>query len=180
MIIAVIVILVLLVLYAIGVYNSLVRLRENVRNSKSQIAAQIESRWDAIKTLIDGTSKYSDYEEKVLKDIVDSRSSIGKNSSVKEIEKDDQQFSNVFSRLLAIVENYPQLKASNLYENTMESINKYEDNVRHSRMIFNDTVTMYNRALMVFPKSLIASAMGFQQEEYFENTSTKTDMPSWK
>lgn len=177
--IVILVLLVLIVIYVIGIYNSLITLREYVLNAKSQIATQLESRWDAVKTLMDGTSKYSDYEGKVLQDIVDARSSIGKDTSIKDMEKDDQQFQSVFNRLLAVVENYPDLKSSNLYQTTMESVNKYEDKVRHSRMIYNDTVTKYNRSIRLFPKSLIASMFGFNPLDYFENTESKGQMPSW-
>lgn len=168
-----------IIICVIAMYNNLVRLRENILNSKGQIAAQVQSRWDALTSLIKGTEMYQDYEKDALMDIVNSRNSVMKNSSIEEIEKDDKIFKSAMGRLLAVVENYPELKASNLFEKTMDSINDYENKVRHSRMIYNDTVTRYNRSIMVFPNSLIASSMGFKKEEYFENEAEKNEMPSW-
>lgn len=168
-----------IIICVIAMYNNLVRLRENILNSKGQIAAQVQSRWDALTSLIKGTEIYQDYEKDALMDIVNSRNSVMKNSSIEEIEKDDKIFKSAMGRLLAVVENYPELKASNLFEKTMDSINDYENKVRHSRMIYNDTVTRYNRSIMVFPNSLIASSMGFKKEEYFENEAEKNEMPSW-
>lgn len=169
----------IIIICVIDMYNNLVRLRENILNSKGQIAAQVQSRWDALTNLIKGTEIYQDYEKDALMDIVNSRNSVMKNSSIEEIEKDDKIFNSAMGRLLAVVENYPELKASNLFEKTMDSINDYENKVRHSRMIYNDTVTRYNRSIMVFPNSLIASSMGFKKEEYFENEAEKNEMPSW-
>ena len=169
----------IIIICVIAMYNNLVRLRENILNSKGQIAAQVQSRWDALTNLIKGTEIYQDYEKDALMDIVNSRNSVMKNSSIEEIEKDDKIFNSAMGRLLAVVENYPELKASNLFEKTMDSINDYENKVRHSRMIYNDTVTRYNRSIMVFPNSLIASSMRFKKEEYFENEAEKNEMPSW-
>lgn len=169
----------IILISVIAMYNNLVRLRENILNSKGQIATQVQSRWDALTSLIKGTEIYQDYEKDALMDIVNSRNSFMKNSSIEEIEKDDKIFKSAMGRLLAVVENYPELKASNLFEKTMDSINEYENKVRHSRMIYNDTVTKYNRSIMVFPNSLIASSMGFKKEEYFENEAEKSEMPSW-
>lgn len=177
--IGLVVLIVILAFWAIGVYNSLVTAKERVANAKAQIVTQIESRWDAIKSLIDATKKYSAHEAEVLEKVTESRSSIGRGSSIKDIEQDQGQLESVVGRLIAVSEAYPDLKASRIYQDTMASINKYEDNVRNSRMIYNDTVTRYNRLLRVFPSSIIAGMFNFTQEEYFEGTQAKQDMPSW-
>ncbi len=178
-IIGIVVLIVLLVSWAISIYNSLVTLRERVENAKAQIATQIESRWDAIKSLIQATSKYSAHEAEVLEKVTESRSSIGRGSSIEAIEKDQSQLESVVGRLIAVSEAYPDLKASTVYQDTMASINKYEDNVRNSRMIYNDVVTRYNRKIQVFPSSIIAGMFKFTEKEYFEGTESKEDMPSW-
>ena len=127
-------------IYAITVYNSFVTLRERVFNAKAQIAAQIESRWDAVSNLISATKQYAKHETDVLESITEKRASLGRDSSVEEIEENDTQLNNVVGRLIAISESYPELKASEVYQTTMESVNKFEDNVRHSRMIYNDEI----------------------------------------
>ena len=178
--IGIIVLLVVLAVWAVGVYNSLVTLRERVDNAKAQIVTQIESRWDAIKSLIEATKQYSSHEAEVLESVTASRASIGRGSSVADIEKDQGQLDSVLGRLIAVSEAYPDLKASTVYQDTMASINKYEDNVRNSRMIYNDTVTRYNRMLKVFPSSIIAGMFNFAAREYFEGSEAKKDMPSWE
>lgn len=178
-IIGIIVIIVIAIFWIISIYNSLVTLRERVDNAKAQIATQIESRWDAIKSLIEATKQYSAHEAEVLEKVTESRASIGRGSSIKDMEQDQSQLESIVSRLIAVSEAYPDLKASTVYQDTMASINKFEDNVRNSRMIYNDVVTRYNRKLKVFPSSIVAGMFNFSSREYFEGTETKQDMPSW-
>ncbi|MFM1515585.1 LemA family protein [Helcococcus ovis] len=172
-------VVVFLILYLISVYNKLIALRENVRNSMSQIATQIESRWDVITNLIGATSKYSEHEAKTLREVIGMRTGINRNSSAAEVLKDDQLFQQAMDRINVVVESYPNLKADSLYINTMNNVDKYENNVRNARMIFNDSVTKYNREILMFPKNIFAGMFGFQQEVYFKNSETKADMPQW-
>ena len=180
MLIGIIAVLVVIAVWMISTYNGLVGSRELVRNSMGQIAVQVESRWDALSSLISATKKYSEHEAEVLMDITKSRTGINKDSDVKAVEKDSQAFEQAMTKLNVVVENYPELKASNVYENTMNKIDTYENNVRHSRMIFNDTVTKFNRKILVFPASIVAGMFGFKEEDYFKNTESKADMPSWE
>lgn len=178
-------IILIVVLVAVGFwvmssYNSLITLRERVDNAKAQIATQIESRWDALKSLIEATKQYSKHEAEVLESVTEKRASIGKNSSVSQIENSEQEFNNVLGRLIAVSESYPDLKASGVYQTTMASVNKYEDNVRNSRMIYNDIVTRFNRAIKMFPGSIIAGIFKFTERDYFQGTETKQEMPSWE
>lgn len=174
------ILLFLVVFWVIRVYNTLVSYRELVRNAMAQIGAQTESRWDALTTLIDASKEYANYEADTLKNIVKERKQITQVSSVDDVEADTSNYMSVFSRLLAVAENYPNLKASEIYASTMASLNMYESNVRLSRMSYNDTVTKLNREIQTFPINLIAGILGFRQEKYFEATSEKKDMPMWK
>lgn len=175
----VLVLLVGIVGWAIKTYNGLVRSRENVYNAKSQIATQIESRWDALTSIIQATKQYATHEAETLEKVTEQRTSVNQNSSVAELEQDDAQFGNVLNRLLAVVESYPELKASDLYQTAMREVSDYENKVRHSRMVFNDSVTILNRAIQEFPSSIIAGLFGFEKQAYFEETETKKEMPSW-
>lgn len=165
--------------WVIKTYNNFISLGERVTNGKAQIATQIESRWDAVTSLIHATKQYSQYEVETLESIVEKRINISENSSIDELEKEDTQLNNVVGRLIAISENYPDLKASDVYQNTMKSINEYENNVRHSRMIYNDVVTRFNRLVRMFPSNLVASIFKFGLREYFQATASKEEMPSW-
>ncbi len=170
---------VLVVLYLVKSYNELVKLREMVKNSMANIAAQVESRWDAIESLIEATKKYSAHEADLLLEITSKRAGVTKNSSTTEVEKDDSAFSNALRNINMLAEAYPDLKASQVYIKTMNSVDSYEENVRMSRMIYNDTVTKLNMKIQSFPSSIVASMFGFVKEEYFKNTKEKAEMPSW-
>ena len=175
----IIAIIVVLVIAIINIYNGLIKQREMVLNSKGQIATQIESRWDAVGNLIEATKSYSKHEDELLRDITMSRTNVNKRSDIKDIEKNEELIGQAIDRLNFVVENYPDLKASQVYENTMTQVAKYEDNVRHSRMIYNDTVTKFNTGIQTFPSNLVAGIFNFKEEEYFENTKVKEDTPSW-
>lgn len=168
------------VIWTISVYNTFITLRERVSNARAQIAAQIESRWDAVSNLISATKQYAKHESELLESITEKRSSIGRNSSMTEIEANDAQLNDVVGRLIAISESYPDLKASEVYQTSMASVNKYEDNVRHSRMIYNDIVTRFNRQLKQFPTNIIGNMFRFEEQPYFEQTEGKAQMPSWE
>lgn len=175
----IVVLLVIIVGALISIYNNLIRRREMIFNAKGQIATQIESRWDALTNLIQATKQYSEHEKEVLMNITMARSKQSKNSSVGDIEKDEAMFQNALHQINVVAENYPDLKASQIYQSTMESVKSFEDNVRHSRMIYNDTVTAYNRSIKAFPTSLFAGPLGFEEEDYFLATETKQEMPQW-
>lgn len=168
-----------LIFIAISIYNKLVYAREYVRNAMGNIAAAVESRWDALSNLIQATEKYSAHEADTLKSVTAQRSGISSTSKAEDVVKDDQLFEKAMDRINVVVEQYPQLKADQVYLQTMNSVNQYEDTVRKSRMIYNDTVTKYNRKVLSFPTSILAGIFGFRQEDYFKNTETKKDMPMW-
>lgn len=175
----IILILVVVASWLMATYNRLVGVREKVANAKGQIAAQIESRWDALTNLIDATKSYTTHEAETLKEVVNARARVTEGSSVGEMEADNETFHSALGRLIAIGEAYPDLKASTIYRETMASVNTYENNVRHARMIYNDTVTNLNRSVQVFPANLIAGTFGFHKEEYFRETEEKREMPKW-
>lgn len=174
-----IILFVILILWIIVTYNNFITLGERVTNGKAQIATQIESRWDAVESLIHATKNYSQHEAKTLEDVTAQRISVSENSSIDEMEKGEAQLNSVLGRLMAISENYPDLKASEVYKSTMKSINKFEEHVRNARMIYNDVVTKFNRQIKVFPSNIIAKLFNFTEREYFQGSDSKQEMPTW-
>lgn len=177
--IAVIVIVVLILLWGVSTYNKLISSREFVRNSMGNIAAQVESRWDAVKALIDAAKKYSSHEAEALTNITAMRAKVDRTSEPTTVEKDDSLFEQAMNQINVVVESYPELKADRVYIQSMEGIDKYENNVRQARMVYNDTVTKFNRQVQQFPSSIVAGMFGFSQEAYFQSSSSKSDMPQW-
>lgn len=170
---------VLLVIWGISVYNRLIKERELVRNAMGQIAAQIESRWDALKSLIEATRQYAGHEADTFKSVTEARSRVTSQSTVADIEQDNQLFGRAMANINAVAEAYPDLKASSVYQQSMGAVDKYENQVRQSRMVYNDTVTKYNRTIQQVPSNIIAGLFNFSQERYFENSPEKAETPSW-
>lgn len=168
-----------LILWLIRLYNQFISLEERVTNGKAQIAAQIESRWDAITNLIAATKQYAAYEAETFEKIVEKRVRLTGDSGLDEIEGEEEKFNNTLGRLIAISESYPELKASEVYKETMQSVDKYENQVRHARMMYNDVVTRFNRLVRMFPSNIIATIFRFTVKPYFQQSEEKQSMPSW-
>src|SRR5699024_3140897 len=175
-----IIFIIVFIFWLIKTYNTFITLAERVLNGKAQIATQIESRWDAVKSLIHATKKYAQYEVETLETVTEKRVNVGKDSSINELEQDESALNNVVGRLIAISENYPDLKASEVYQTTMDSIQQHEEYARGARMIYNDVFTKFNRQLKMFPSNIVAKLFNFTEKEYFQGTETKQEMPSWE
>ena len=175
--IIVIVVVALLVLWVISVQNSLVKSDELCNNALKQIAVQQTSRFDALTALIKLTREYSSYEADTLQKIVDARK-INTTPTVADINANDDLLRQIGTRLIAVAEAYPDLKASANYQEAMKSIKEYEENVRLSRMTFNDTVTRFNQQVRMFPTSLVAGILGFAKRDYLEEDKSKKDYPA--
>lgn len=175
----ILIIVVLIILAVVGVYNSLVRKNEMVANAMNQIGTQLQSRWDALNNLIDATKDYAKYESETLDKITKNRTGVNKNSSPADVSREENEFKSALNQFYAVAENYPDLKSSQVYKSTMDSINKYEENVRHSRMIYNDTVTSFNRYIKSFPQNLFAGMFGYGEKDYFKNEEVSNQAPKW-
>lgn len=180
--IVVIAILVLVVLWVISTQRSLVGLDEFCKNALSQIGVQQASRWDALTALAELTKGYSEHEYNTLKDVIAMRKPVNGNSTAAEVQAQEQALNNLARQIDVVVERYPDLKANENYLKTMDSVNVYENQVRQSRMVYNDSVTKYNRQIRVIPTNLIAGMLGFVTRDYLDETAgnSKSEMPSMK
>jgi len=179
-IIAVGVIALVLVLWIISIQRTFVVMDENINNALSQIGVQISSRWDALTSLLDLTKGYAEHEYKTLTETIKARRSITKDSSPEDINKQENIITEAMGKIMAVAESYPNLKADTTYAKTMDAVNQYENMVRTSRLIYNDSVTKLNRAIRMFPASTIAGMLGFAKREYLESADEKANMPSMK
>ena len=175
-VIIVIAVVVLLVLWVVSVQNSLVKSDEVCNNALKQISVQQTSRFDAFTALIKLTREYSAYEADTLQKIVEARK-ISSNPTVQDINANEAILREVGAKLIAIREAYPDLKANESYQKSMDSIKEYEENVRLSRMTYNDTVTRFNQQVRMFPASLVAGLLGFAKRDYLEEDKSKKDYP---
>ncbi|WP_352415759.1 LemA family protein [Oscillibacter ruminantium] len=173
-------ILVILVLWFISTQRALAMLDENINNAMSQIGVQLSSRWDALSALLDLTKGYAEHEYKTLSETIKARRPVTADSSAKDAAEQENLLIGAMSRIMAVAEQYPTLKADASYQKTMDSVNQYEGMVRQSRLIYNDSVTKLNRRIRMFPTSLVAGMLGFAKRDYLEANETKADMPSMK
>jgi len=172
--------IVIIILWVISTQRSMVALDENINNAMSQIGVQLSSRWDALTSLLDLTKGYADYEYKTITETIKARRSITRDSSPEDVRAQENIISEAMGKIMAVAESYPDLKANSTYIKTMDSVNQYENMVRTSRLIYNDSVTKLNRAIRMFPASIIANSLGFKIRAYLEAESEKAAAPSMK
>ena len=179
-IIVLVAIIALLVLWFISSQRKLVVMDENVNNAMSQIGVQLSSRWDALTALLDLTKGYAEHEYKTISDTVKMRTSINARSSASDVNEQENIITEAMGKIMAVAEAYPELKANENYIKTMDSVNLYEDMVRKSRLVYNDSVTKLNREIRMFPTSIAASVLGIVSRDYLESDDKKSDMPNLK
>jgi len=179
--IAIITIVAVIVLWIISTQRKLVVLDENISNAMSQIGVQLSSRFDALMVLLDLTKGYAKHEsEKLIETIKSRRSVITAKSTPDDVLRQEGIISEALGRIAMVTEQYPELKANQNYVKTMDAVQTFENMVRTSRLIYNDSVTKLNRAIRMFPVSMIAGMLGFQRRDYLEEQPAKADMPSMK
>lgn len=179
--IAIIAVLAVIVLWAISTQRRLVVLDENISNAMSQIGVQLSSRFDALTALLDLTKGYAKHESETLIETIKSRRSvITAKSTPKDVLHQEGIISEALGRIAMVTEQYPELKANQTYIKTMDAVQTFENMVRTSRLIYNDSVTKLNREIRMFPVSMVAGMLGFQQRDYLEEQASKADMPSMK
>ena len=165
------IIIILLVIAVIVMYNNLVRLRQKVKNSWSQIDVQLQRRFDLIPNLIETVKGYMKHEENVLTKVTELRTSWANASSVAEKAELDNQLSGALKTIMAVSENYPDLKANQNFSELQQELQNTENKISFSRQFYNDSVTMYNTKLEVIPSNIIASIFNFKPEELFKAES---------
>lgn len=164
----ILIIVVVLILFVISLYNGLVRLRQKVNNAWSQIDVQLQRRFDLIPNLVDTVKGYMNHEEGTLTKIAELRTSWAGATSVKEKAELDNQLSGTLKTIMAVSENYPDLKANQNFSELQEELRNTENKIQFSRQFYNDTVTMYNTKLEVVPSNIIASMFNFKPAELFK------------
>lgn len=177
-VIILIVLVVLLVLWGVSIQNKLVRADELTKNALRQINVQQVSRFDALKALVKLTREYAGYESETLEKVIAQRSVVSSaNPTAKDVNENQNVLNDLTSKLIAVSERYPDLKASQNYQETMSSLKGYEENVRLARMTYNDTVTKFNNQVRTFPASIVAGMLGFSPKDYLEEDKSKTEYP---
>lgn len=165
---AVAAVVVLLVLPLIGSYNSLVGLDEQVNNDWSQVENQLQRRLDLIPNLVETVKGYAAHEKEVLADISSARAKLAGAQSISDRAAADAELTGALSRLLVVVENYPDLKADANFRRLQDELAGTENRIAVARMDYNTSVKEINAAVRRFPTVLVARLFGFDGRDYFE------------
>ena len=134
----------------------------------SQISIQLSSRWDSLTSLLELTKEYAALEGETFTKIIQARQLITKDSSPEDINKQEELITEALERVNAIAEHYPELKGDVNYIKTINGVKQYENMLRVSRLIYNDSVAKLNREISMFPALLIACVLGFRKRTYLE------------
>lgn len=164
----IIVVAVIAIGYFISTQRSLVSLDEMCKNALSQIEVQLNSRFDAVVALAKTAAKYAEHESDTIIKTVEARGGHTSSASTtpEAINQQSDLLSQMMGKLNVVFERYPELKASDLYREAQQGQKQYEENVRISRMVYNDTATKMNRMVRQWPSSIVASTLNFTIKEY--------------
>lgn len=166
----IIVVAVIAIGYFISTQRSLVSLDEMCKNALSQIEVQLNSRFDAVVALAKTAAKYAEHESDTIIKTVEARGGHTSSASTtpEAINQQSDLLSQMMGKLNVVFERYPELKASDLYREAQQGQKQYEENVRISRMVYNDTATKMNRMVRQWPSSIVASTLNFTIKEYLK------------
>jgi LemA protein len=166
-------VVVILVIIVIAIYNGLVGLRNQTKNAWAQIDVQLKRRYDLIPNLVETVKGYMQHERGTLEAVTNARNqaqSLSANASVADRAKAEGELSGVLARLMAVVENYPDLKANQNFLALQEELTSTENKISFSRQYYNDSVLQYNNKTQMFPSNVVAGMTGFKAGEFFEVT----------
>lgn len=156
------------VLFVISMYNSLIQLRNRVKNAWSQIDVQLKRRHDLIPNLLETVKGYMKHEREIMENITKYRSQAMDASTVGEKAQAEGLLSGALGQLRVQVENYPDLKANQNFLSLQEELTSTENKISFARQSYNDEVLGYNNKIQMFPSNIIAGMFKFMQEEFFQ------------
>lgn len=161
----------------VSIYNSLVKKRNGVDQFYSNVGVLIKKRFDLIPNLVEMAREYKDHEQDTLGALMELRRQYQAAPGISESINIENQASQLMGRLLAVVENYPELKANENYMHVQKTLVEIEEQISAGRRIFNNEVTVYNNEVQVFPNVLVAQPMGFVKMPWFEVDVAQLDPP---
>lgn len=169
--------IVVLAVIVVAIYNSLVKFRNGVENAWSHINVELERRADLIDNLVETVKGYAKHEKTTLEEVTQARSNLSNAETVQESAKANKQLTGTLKSLFAVVENYPNLKADESFEELIEQLEETENMIAQYRQLYNDMVYVYDNKCEMFPSNIIAGFFGFEEAQFFESEKNAIDVP---
>jgi len=157
--------------YLVVLYNSLVQLKVRIKEAWSQIDVHLKRRADLIPNLVETVKGYASHEKGVFEEVTKARSALLGAQGVAETEKADNMLTSALKSLFAVAEAYPDLKAQTSFGSLQTQLSDTEDKIAYARQFYNATVRDFNNKIVTFPNNIIAGALGFKSELFFEATA---------
>lgn len=178
--IIIVAVVVILLIWGVGVYNKLVKARNQVRNAWSQIDVQLTRRFDLIPNLVETVKGYASHEKDIWEQFAAARNLYERakaGNDVAQMSEANNQISNALARLMVVQEQYPELKADVHFTTMMQDLKETESQIAFTRQFYNDTALKYNNTREVFPAILIASICKFKMADYFKASEEAKTAP---
>ena len=166
--------------YLKGTYNSLVTMDETVKGAWAQVENQLQRRYDLIPNYVETVKGYAAHEKEVFVKVTEARSKVAGAGNINEKMQANNQLSSALSRLMVVVERYPELKANTNFIRLQDELAGTENRIAVERRRFNETVKVYNIKIRSFPTNIIAGMFGFEKATFFEVPKERQEAPKVK
>lgn len=163
-ILIILIIIAILIISIISIYNKIIKLQNKVKKSESGIDIYLNQRFELIPNLVECVKGYTQHEGDLLENITKQRANYAQNKTLSQ----GRELNNSINKIIAIAENYPELKASEQFTNLQNNLVKIENQLQAARRIYNMDVERYNSAILVIPNNIVAAIFGFEEEEFFQ------------
>ena len=171
----IIAIIVLIVIYALALYNSFVKLNNKVKEAFSTMDVYLKKRWDLIPNIVEIVKGYAKHEKDTLKEVVELRNSTYDKMSDEEKIKTNEQLSSGINKIMALAEAYPDLKANENFKDLSKQLTKVVDDITNSRKYYNGVVRIYNNKVEMFPSNIFAGLFGYKSKAMFEASANERE-----
>lgn len=175
--IVVVAIILIIIIWYIATYNSLINLRNRVKDQWSQIDVQLKRRADLIPNLVETVKGYAKHESSTLDAVINARNSFNTASTKEEEIKASGELTGMLNRLFALAEAYPDLKANTNFMSLQNDLRDTEDKISTMRQFYNDTVLTYNNKVQTIPSNIVAKISHFKEESFFEIDEKDKEAP---
>jgi len=176
----IVIVVVILLLIIIGLYNALIRLKNQVQNSWAQIDVQLKRRNDLIPNLVETVKGYAKHEKGVFTEVTKARTAMMQAGSIGEKADASNMLSDTLKSLFAVAENYPDLKANENFLQLQEELSGTENKIAYSRQHYNDMVMKFNTKIQLFPNNIFAGMLNFTETEFFKVAEKEKENPKVK